>query len=176
MQFSTENPCTKFYFPEQEGTPDSEQAWVKLRPVSTDKVREIIKQAKQVKVGFRAVGEDDKAALKQVQWEEMDVDIIYTEMWDYSIVDWGHIEVNGQPLPCSRENKLLLIGNDIRFATNLIEWRKELEKDHVALVELLEKNSLSTSIDLSTSLPASPASNSGLSTEKNQTVPPVSQS
>jgi hypothetical protein len=75
----------------------------------------------------------DRRTPEQKQQEQDD-------MWDYVIVDWkGFKDANGKEIPCTRENKLLLMDVDrfIRFvghALKIIDQYTEVKK------EKLEKN------------------------------------
>jgi len=139
MKFSSQNTGKVFYFPGQEDVNQKDKAWIRMRPMSNDMVRKIVKSATSIQIDLKSVAGDDK--LHQVQWEEHDHDLIYEETWDYCIMDWGNVEVDDRPVECNKENKLMLLGNDVFFFKCATEYRSELEKDLEALADIERKNS-----------------------------------
>jgi len=63
-------------------------------------------------------------------------------LWDYVIVDWeGIIDANGDQVPCTKEHKLSLMGNEPEFSRFVIEQLSLLKTRTLKEREGLEKNS-----------------------------------
>lgn len=145
MQFCTEKVGTKFVFPNQEGIDEDKKAWVEIRPLSNSKLREVMSACSRQQVGLKVM--DGEKQPRQVTWTEINDDLMYEMIWDWVIVAWGNIEVDNKTLACTKENKLAVMGNDEFFASNVITWRESIEESLVELVEVLRKNSSTTSKD-----------------------------
>ena len=158
MQFKVIKAGKRFYFPGQDEVLQEKKAWVELRPMSHEKIRELIRQSSHQEVGFRAV-EGEKQP-RQISWTTFDDNKLYEMTWDWVIINWGNIEVDNVTIPCTFMNKLAVMGNDEFFASNVIAWRDSIEESLVDLVEVIRKNLSSTSIDSIASLPAALVENS----------------
>jgi len=110
-------------------------AQVCLRSVNADKMREIdaqtTKPAVDVRKGIRFTF--DKITSPDLRRELM---------WDYMIVDWKNIQdAEGNELPCTKENKMLLMGRSAAFLKFVMENLKVLDEAEEAHEKALEKNS-----------------------------------
>ena len=122
------NPEVVFTFPGQEDTAVEEQARVTLRGVSLAKVREIQKLTTKKRVEYKAVRRG--AQVQRFEYDEIDEDRLFEEVWDYAIVAWENIsDAEGEPLACTKPSKLALINGSVIFLETLTDWREQLEKD-----------------------------------------------
>lgn len=128
INFSTEeNEGTWFYFDKE----NKESGGVCLRELSTDEYTKIAqittKTTKKVKrgVAYDDVQTDERLAAKM--------------RWDYCIVDWKDIQIDGKPADCSSDNKqkLIKVGDFIKFIADCIE---ELAETNSSLNEARVKN------------------------------------
>lgn len=158
--FSIQNPTTTFEFPGQEGILPDLRAKVIIRPLTADLTRKIVNAATIKRVEYKELRRNQP--IQRIGYDDVDDNKIYADVWDYVIVDWVNINVDGEPFPCNRENKLLLLGNDNVFLSNLMTWRETIEADLYKSLEEREKNLLITS---NGSTEKSPAINADGSTE-----------
>jgi len=64
--------------------------------------------------------------------------------WDYCIVDWKDVCLDGKPLEPNAENKILMMKNNT-FASFFLDKIAELNEEYEISRELLEKNSKTSS-------------------------------
>ena len=63
------------------------------------------------------------------------------DVWDFCIVEWkGLVDKNNDPIPCTRENKLLLMGKSILFAKFVAEGLTKIREDMEVQGDILAKN------------------------------------
>lgn len=128
MGLTFANVPVTFTFPEQDDTPEEERATVTLRGVSLAKVREIQKTAVKKKVEYKSPKRG--APAQRFEYDEIDEDKLFAEVWDYCIVGWKNInDEDGSPLECSLPSKLALLNGSIYFLEKLTEWREKLEEE-----------------------------------------------
>lgn len=123
----------KFYFEE------NKIEWVELRVCSFAKTNELRKAAgitqkveylkvKEIKNGK---GKERQERSTYLDDDENKMEILNDAVNDYVIVDWNLIDPNSQPIPCTKENKKLLMGNSNKFASfvakNLETMRKDID-------------------------------------------------
>lgn len=112
-------------------------AKIKLRIMTADINKEIRKKTVKKKVDFKKV--DGVAA--RFPYEEIDEDLQNELFWDYVIVDWENFfDKNRKPIPCTKENKLLLIAKSTRFVGLLNEHLNQLVEYEQEAAEEEEKN------------------------------------
>ena len=120
------NPGTFFDFGEDGGR-------ISLRLCAGDDLRDIqkatVKKRVEFKNGQRYEVEDVNEALRG----EM--------LWDFSIVNWEKFfDAQGKEIPCTRENKILLMGKSPRFANFVASCLQELRDKQEAEVLAQRKN------------------------------------
>ena len=65
-------------------------------------------------------------------------------LWDYQIVDWNIVDGDGKKIKCTKENKLLLMGNSAEFVNFVVDSLNQLAKDEQKRREKSEKNLLNS--------------------------------
>jgi hypothetical protein len=118
----------------------TDEVKVCLRVCDGEALRNIRKKTMTKKHEYRKVD----GAFQHFIIEETDDDLQSDMIWDYCIVEWeGIMDMKGDPIPCTPENKKLLMGKSIQFAkfvgTGLDKLRKDIEGETVE--EEPEKNS-----------------------------------
>jgi hypothetical protein len=69
---------------------------------------------------------------------------VQEDRYDYNIVDWEGIVMDGQPLPCTRENKLFLLQHFPPFAYFVNTTVTGMMSGSIVMTEEEEKNSSSS--------------------------------
>lgn len=115
MEFSLQNKGTWFFFDEEDET----KGGVCLRiitPAEVEKIERICTKKRDV-------------IKKGVHYEKVDTDEKqYSRLlWDYCIIDWKEVNVDGNPLECTTENKTKLITGDPGFSTFIIKKMEKLQ-------------------------------------------------
>ena len=73
--------------------------------------------------------------------EETDERLLSELLWDFVIVDWSDLyDAKQQPIPCTREMKLLLMGRSPVFAAKINKFMEQLRLLDDQEAEGLEKN------------------------------------
>ena len=127
------NPPAKFFYP---GSKKKE--WVEFRTIPMSKLREWRKETTTPKVEYHTVDGVDKPF--RYESEDVDDDKLFELMWDYQIHDWNIKDNESKPIPCNKENKLLLISNSIEFSDFALSSIKKLTDDELKQREKSEKN------------------------------------
>jgi len=130
--FKSENPGTWFYF-----NPDNESAGgVCLRELSVDEVDRIerltVKTKKKVSRGV--VVEDKKEDTKMAS----------RLRWDFCIVDWSEVSLDGKQLECTTENKVKMM-KVTDFVKFIVDSLNELVEANESIEKARLKNSKSSS-------------------------------
>ena len=61
--------------------------------------------------------------------------------WETVIVDWEKFfDKNGQPIPCTKENKMILMSRSSKFVKLVMDLMKELADYDADQAERAEKN------------------------------------
>jgi hypothetical protein len=96
--------------------PDSKER-VCFRQIDADELRAIRDKYKGKKVSTPVLNPISKAMEIVTQYEQTAAQEKgeRMEFWDKTIVDWEIFDQDGKPIPCTPENKYLLIKGDIRF-------------------------------------------------------------
>ena len=135
MPFDLENlnPSARFYWG------DGKKEWVELRNISMKQLRKIRNEAVKKTVEYYRPEESD---IKPFRYENEDVDHDKLDelLWDYQITDWRIVNPDGKEIPCTLENKLLLMGNSTKFADWVVKCLNQLASDEKAQREEAEKN------------------------------------
>jgi hypothetical protein len=105
---------TKFYWPGD----DSGQEWVLISQPNRKELLEIIKKS-NIKQTAEFKLDPKTKVYQRVQYidSDLDRDLVFSElMLDLIIVDWNFVDLEGEPIPCTKENKILMASN-IPFRT-----------------------------------------------------------
>lgn len=80
--------------------------------------------------------------VQPIQRTEADEKKLDQMLWDYCVVDWeGFFDIDGEPIPCTLENKVALMGGDPKFyefVDGCLEKITAYDEKHA---EDIEKNS-----------------------------------
>lgn len=110
MEFDVTNLNPGTWFPLGK---DEKDGRICLRICDAESLRQIRKQTVKKKVEFK------KVEGKPERFESADVndDLQEELIWDYCIIDWeGILDKDKNPIPCTRENKIMLMNKSVTFA------------------------------------------------------------
>jgi len=125
------NPAVRFYWDEET------DEWVEFRVMADEDLRKLRKKCGRDKVEYRKVG---KGAPQRFEYFEIDEDLLVEEINDFCIFNWRLLDTQGNEIPCTRENKNLLMGKEPRFAEWAAECLEQLRRDAELIKEKEEKN------------------------------------
>lgn len=130
--FNSKNDGTWFYF--DDSNPDL--GGVCLRELSVEKAKEIDKLVVTTKKKFKRG--------QYVETKTVDTDLESKLIWDYCIVDWSKIQLDGNDVKCNRENKskMMKVLDFMRFVS---ESGDQLADGNKTIEEARVKNLKSTS-------------------------------
>ena len=112
---------------------------VQLRTLTTDEWKAIRKQTVKQKVDFKKVD----GTPGRFPYEEVNEDLQNELFWDAVIVSWEKLfDGKGNEIPCTKENKILLMSRSAKFAKVVADGLKIMAEDETAQAEASEKNSL----------------------------------
>ena len=119
----------------------------KCKPLSRVKIRaynnEILKQisdkhTKEV-VEYKQAGK--RGNLQRITYLKSDEEAVQGDLWDYSILEWeGFQDESKTDIPCTRENKILLMRQNPQFYAFIDKCIGKLLPDTNEEVEEAEKN------------------------------------
>ena len=110
---------------------------IKLRSISVDKWKEIRKQTVKKKVDYKKI----EGSPVRLEFEEVNEDLQNELFWDEVIVSWEKFfDGKGNEIPCTKENKMLLMMRSMKFAKFVNECLKTLSEDEEKQNEVIEKN------------------------------------
>ena len=127
------NPAARFYWG------NGKKEWVELRNVTVKQLRNIRKETVKKTVEYYRPNESDAKPFRY-ETDEIDHDKMDELLWDYQIVNWCITEPDGKEIPCTLENKLLMMGNSDKFANWVIECLNQMATDEKDQKEKSEKN------------------------------------
>ena len=108
-----------------------------LRPLTVEDWKEIEKKTLQKKEVFRVVN----GQMQRVAWKEADEDKQNELFWDKAIVDWKDFyDAKGNPIPCNRKTKYLLLTKSPEFLKYLTECFQKMTEEEAKRQEAIEKN------------------------------------
>ena len=120
------NPGTWFTLDDGEGR-------VCLRVCTGDDLREIRKRTVKERVEYKRG--------QRFAYEVVDEKLQNELIWQHCIVDWERlIDQNGESIPCTPENKILLMGRSIKFAGFVADCLETLTEIDAAHEEEAKKN------------------------------------
>ena len=110
---------------------------VQLRTLTADDLKAIRKATVKKRVEFKKV--DGTPGRFEV--EETDEEKQNELFWDRVIVSWENLfDGKGEAIPCTKENKMLLIMRSLKFSKFVGESLKVLQEQEAELEEAREKN------------------------------------
>lgn len=128
LDLSSKNEGVWFYF----SSKNSELGGVCLRELTPDEHQRIEKlTTKRSKPKF------DRITHSRIDEPIVDEILAQEEYWDFCIVDWKEVAIDGEKLDCTRENKIraMKITSFIKFITSsleeLVDTNTELEEDRL---------------------------------------------
>ena len=111
---------------------------VELRTLSYDALKKINKQSTRKKVDFKKV----EGTPGRFEYEEVNEELQNELFWDHCILAWENLYDSKEvEIPCTKENKVLLMTKSAQFAKFISDSLETLNKDEAAQAEAAEKNS-----------------------------------
>ena len=108
-----------------------------LKNMTADDLKEIRKQTVKKRVDFKKVD----GTPGRFEYEEVDRDLENVLFWEKVIVDWENFfDAKKKPIPCTKENKLLLMGRSQKFIRIVTDFLKVLTDHDAEQAERAEKN------------------------------------
>ena len=117
--------------------PGSDNEWVDLRNITLEEYKKIRTETVSKRSEYHQV---DGGRPYRYEVEDTDEDKANELLWDYQIVDWNIVDSEGEKIPCTIENKLLLMGNSSEFVDFVVDSLNQLAKDEAERREKSEKN------------------------------------
>jgi len=118
------NPSTRFNYNDEE--------WVELRICAGEDLDRIHKQTrkkvKEYKHGVRYV------------WEDINDDLEIELMNDFAITNWHLVTPTGEDIPCTKEDKNLMMRRSVEFASFVTSCLQKLNEKFSLFQEEQEKN------------------------------------
>jgi len=110
---------------------------VHLQTVAIDDFKNIRQQTVKKKVEFRRV--DGKA--ERFEFDEINETLQNELFWDRIILEWKDLcDSNGNPIECTKANKILLITRSPKFVSFITESLEKLKEMDTQRIEDTEKN------------------------------------
>ena len=133
----TLNPSRKFDW-DKEG-----KEWVKLRlPTDEDSRQSFLKAGVEEKVEWRTVDKKTRQQQRVTYFDPTEAQkaLFDEEMWDISISEWFLVKPNGEEIPCTRENKVVMMRYCPAFSARVNQELEKMQEDIKGYVEASEKN------------------------------------
>jgi len=115
----------------------SDDEWVDLRNVTLAEFKKIRAMTVTQRAEYHQV---DKSKPFRYEVEDTNSDLADELLWDYQIVDWNIVDGEGKKIKCTKENKLLLMGNSSEFVNFVVDSLNQLAKDEKKRLDKSEKN------------------------------------
>lgn len=126
------NPATRFPFNDDDG------GFVELRPVTPAVLESLHRKFTKTRPEYHRGVRHDVTTTDQDGYD--------AAFWDYCIAGWdGVFDEHGEPIECTRENKVFLYKNSPEFAALVRVCIDRLAEDMDARTQALEKNFSTTS-------------------------------
>ena len=110
---------------------------IQLRSMTFEKNREIEKATKKKRVDFKKV----EGIPARFESETLDEDLSNRLFWDHVIVAWENFfDAKGNEIPCTAENKMLLISRSVKFVKTVRECLDRLAEVDAEQAKDEEKN------------------------------------
>lgn len=133
MRIDTENLNPGVFFPFAEEEDNDDPGGITIRLANGEVLDTINKKCTKKRVEFRrgqrfeVIDEDDKRRSEL--------------LWDYVIIDWkGLDDMEGKPIPCTKDNKISLMRGSVRVAAFVGNCIEKLTEESELYEEALEKN------------------------------------
>lgn len=147
------NPGTRFPHPlpgedtsqaERENPPE----WVEFRIADADFLNDLQKKYAVTKQRFvqpekKSGKVNTRAPLQHVEYQEVpesNRDAYQADLWDYAITAWRLLDTIGAEIPCTRENKTILMRKSAAFALYANECLERLREHEEEQKEIDQKN------------------------------------
>lgn len=125
------NPTAKFYCNKKE--------WVELRNIPPSEIRNMRRECRTEEVEYyQPEGYEGQPYRYEVA--KVDDDKLFDMMWDYQIVNWYIVDADNNEIPCTKENKLIMMTESVDFADFIVQSLNKLAKDTKLQREKSEKN------------------------------------
>ena len=106
---------------------------ITLRVCAGDDFRNIRKQTSKKKVEYKNG--------QRFQVETIDEDLENQLLWDFCIIGWENFfDASGSPIPCTKENKTLLMGKSIKFSRFVLDCLNKIAEIETEQAEAERKN------------------------------------
>ena len=130
MEFNLDdlNPGVKFFF--DDASP--EKGSVTLRACPGDIMADIEKKTTVKRIEYKRGQRFEVVDKKENKWREL--------FYDYVIVDWENVTAKGEPLECTKENKVMLMGKSPVFSVFVADRLEKLNNELIDRAEDAEKN------------------------------------
>jgi hypothetical protein len=110
---------------------------VQLRTISVADFKAIQKQTVRKRVDYKKVD----GTPGRFEFEEINQDLQNELYWDAVIIGWENLtDRRGKDIPCTKENKVLLMTRSKKFLEFVVDSLKTLSEDEAARQESEEKN------------------------------------
>lgn len=121
---------------------ETREEWVDLKALTPSELAAIRKKTVAKRVEYYTPPEARNCSAQPFRYEieDFDSEAFQRLFWDAQIVDWSIKDENGNEIPCTLENKMLLIENSNEFGKWVLDSLAVLEKDLKDRVEKSEKN------------------------------------
>jgi hypothetical protein len=108
-----------------------------LRVCSADALKQIQKQTTTQKIEYKRVDGKPQRIVSTITDDEASSEMI----WDYCIVKWENFfDAEGNAIPCTKEMKMLLMGNSPKFSNFIINAIREIQPITEEVIADIEKN------------------------------------
>jgi hypothetical protein len=128
------NHSTRFYLDEDQ------TEWIELRLPSRADIKRIMDKAK-IRRKVEYVPNPKTRQLERLEYMDGDHDRYVEVLVDYTITDWHLITADGQEIPCTTENKLLLHNESPNFKEAYDRFMDILREERARRQESETKNS-----------------------------------
>lgn len=110
---------------------------IKLKTLTIEDFKKIEKQTTKKSVEYKRV--DGKA--ERFVCDDVNEDLRNELTWDTCIMEWENFyDKNEKPIPCTRENKILLMNRSMKFLEFVNQCLEQLRNDEKTQTEAEEKN------------------------------------
>ena len=120
------NPATRFYYD------DDEDEWVELRICAGEDLDRIHKQTRKTKREY-------KMGVRYT-YEDINHDLEAELMNDFTITAWHIVTPDGKEIPCTYENKQLMMKGSVEFASWVTRCLQKLNEKFLIFQDEQEKN------------------------------------